>query len=365
MTGASLTAHRLAWSYPVAILRFGLAASLLFICAVIYLAPWAVPYLPALPLGAAAGAYLFRRPRINLYVVLGIFVFVAGLDEGITIGEIAFALLYIGYLGQWYFQRVILANEPLVRSTLDRMVLILFLFVSAYGVVGPPLQGSFHGCCCRDPIVVARPLLLSDQRVHRARQAWTQGAVHNACLDGACSSSSATCTSSHNGLLSVTEVWHVTVKGRVVFNEMLMIVPAIVMFLLAIEVKKLGNRLGLLFLFLMMAFGILITQGRGNWLGFGFGLGILFLFSTGQIRRSMIGWFALAVAGCVGLLFLIFREHAILLLSGTVNRVLSIGSATSRDTSFIARLVEWRAAFEMIKVNPILGYGPGYPARVL
>jgi O-antigen ligase len=44
---------------------------------------------------------------------------------------------------------------------------------------------------------------------------------------------------------------------------------------------------------------------------------------------------------------------------GLLDRALSIGTATSGDISLLNRFLETRAAWELIKVNPVVGYGMG------
>ena len=56
--------------------------------------------MPAVLLGALGGWFLFSRPFLNLFVVLACFVSVAEFDEGVSPSEIAYALFYLGYLGQ-------------------------------------------------------------------------------------------------------------------------------------------------------------------------------------------------------------------------------------------------------------------------
>jgi O-antigen ligase len=112
---------------------------------------------------------------------------------------------------------------------------------------------------------------------------------------------------------------------------------------------------------MILLFGLVVTQGRGYWLAFALGLLVLFLIVEGRMRLAMLGWGALGLAGIAGAIFIFFGEHALLLTTGLINRVLSIGTATSRDISLIGRFIEWRSVLDDIAVNPILGYGPGVP----
>ncbi|MFV1979667.1 MAG: O-antigen ligase family protein [Rhodothermia bacterium] len=358
MSSASVTAHRLGWFYPYTILRGSLVASVLIVLAMTAFLPWAIAYVPVVLLGAIGGWYLFSRPDLNLFVVLGSFVFVAQFDEGIDPVEVAYALFYTGYLGQWFFRRIILSDEPLIHSTLDRLIVVLLALVTVYGGIGlafgAPASAVVVEIQSWTMLLFYFPVKETIERrdnglkwllitltwlgiVVVLRNVWQLGQL----------------------LLEMTSIWQITIQGRVVANELIMIVPGFLFLVLAIEAPRRWVRIGFFALFLTMSFGLMMTQGRGNWLGFAFGLVILFLVSDGRMRRSMLMWASLAVAGSLALIFLLFQEHAIIIVSGLINRVLSIGSATSRDLSFLSRIIEWEAVLGDIKNNPILGYGMG------
>lgn len=358
MSSPSVTANRLGLFYSDVILHGLLVLSLLVVLIVAALYPWAAPFLPVVLLGAIGGWYLFSRPDLNLFVVLGSFVFVAQFDEGIDAAEVAYGLFYLGYLGQWFFRRIILSDQPLIRSTLDRVIVVFLVLVIVSGGVGLIFGGPATAVASE---LQSWTMLLFYFPVKEAIERRGNGlkwllitltwiglfvVVRNVYQLAQL-------------LLEMTEIWQITIQGRVVANELLMIVPGFLMLVLAIEEPRRWARIGFFGLFMVMSFGLIITQGRGNWLGFAFGLFILFLVSESRMRKAMLMWGFLALAGCLSLLFLLFEEHALIMVGSLVNKVLSIGSAASRDLSFVARLFEWKAVLGDLKNNPVLGYGPG------
>ena len=68
----------------------------------------------------------------------------------------------------------------------------------------------------------------------------------------------------------------------------------------------------------------------------------------------MIAGTAVLAVGVVALL----GDRVGLVLDGSLNRLMSLTTA-GRDISLVARFAETRAAWDMIKVNPVLGYGWG------
>jgi O-antigen ligase len=358
MTSASVTAWRLGSQYPEMILRGGLVIGIAAVLGLTILTPWAVPFIPIVLIGMIVGGWLFTRPRLNLFAVLASYVLVASFDEGIDPIEIAYALFYAGYLGQWFFRRVVLSTEPLVRTGVDVLVLAFLATITLYSGIGLVFGGEI-------PAIVAEvqswTLLAFYFPVKEAVERTEDGlkwlivvlawlglfvVVRNA-------------YELAQRLLDVTQAWQITIKGRVVTNEMLMVVPAFLMLCAALVQERRSMRIRAFAVFMILLFGIIVTQGRGYWLGFAFGLFLLFLAVEQRMRIAMLWWGVLGLSGTAAAIFLLFGEHALLLSTGLINRVLSIGSATTRDISLIGRFIEWKSVLADIQINPILGYGSG------
>jgi O-antigen ligase len=360
MSTPALAASRLAWLYPVVLIRGALIIGLVLILAISAFIPSAAPFVPFVLLTATAGWFLFRHPDVNLFVVIGSFVFVARFDEGVDIFEVAYTLFYAGYLVQWFFRRVVLSPEPLVRSYVDILVLTFLVLVTFYAGIG---------------FVFGAGLI----NVVAELQSWTLLAFYFPIKEAVERSESGAkwliITLAAVGVMvvlrnlwmlnqllsSATQAWQITVKGRIVANEMLMVVPAFCMLVMAMTAGRRKSQLVYFGLFLIMLFGIIVTQGRGYWLGLAFGLGVLFLIVDSRMRKAMLGWGALGLVGCSALIFLLFGEYALLLAAGLVSRLLSIGSAATSDISLLGRFIEWKSAMADVFKNPILGYGMGVP----
>jgi O-antigen ligase len=79
----------------------------------------------------------------------------------------------------------------------------------------------------------------------------------------------------------------------------------------------------------------------------------------GKQRLRLIGIGAASIAGIVGLGYLLLGDVFILVATGMLDRVLSIGSAATTDISLINRFRETAVVMGKVMENPILGYGMG------
>ncbi|MEL7474486.1 MAG: O-antigen ligase family protein [Planctomycetota bacterium] len=104
--------------------------------------------------------------------------------------------------------------------------------------------------------------------------------------------------------------------------------------------------------------GLIITKSRGFWVAGAFGILSMAVVAPGAGRRRIVGYGALGVAFLAGFGFLLFRDQLTLVALGVLDRLVSIGSATS-DISIVNRLAESAAIWERIRANPVLGHGWG------
>jgi len=109
--------------------------------------------------------------------------------------------------------------------------------------------------------------------------------------------------------------------------------------------------------------GLILTQSRAYWVAFFFGAGITFLFVPAKDKGRMVTVGVLSAAGVFTLAYVVLGEYLLLVLTGLLDRFLTLESAVSKDISLINRFIEAQAVWEHIRVNPILGYGMGVPYR--
>jgi len=115
-----------------------------------------------------------------------------------------------------------------------------------------------------------------------------------------------------------------------------------------------SKKIHLLFLWLMIAFCVLVTYSKGAWLGFGAGI-LIFVFLA-------IGFFLNTQKT---------RQRGILLIMTLATLLIVVGgiyhNLKGRTDSASFRIFTWTSTWEMINTNPLLGTGVGtfyvtYPA---
>ncbi len=363
MMSATSDASRLdhlVWRFGRNALTASFILSVALVAAITTLAPDLVIWIPLVPLGLTAAWYLFRHPLLNLCVAIGTFALVAGFEEGIDPGEVAYGIYYVTFLGVWFFRRMFLYREPILKTTVDRLVAFVIFWVVLYALISP-----FFGTRVIDAI--------------NELQSWTMLAFYFPVKDALVKYDNASkallavfimvglfvvfrnTITLADKLARATMAWQVTQKGRVVTNEMLMMVPAFGAICRSFQVKGLTTRLSYYAVFLVLIFGLIMTQGRGYWLAFAFGSAILFFIVDGKSRVRLVTLALTGLAGTVLLLWTAFGDVATLLFAGLWNRILSIGTAASADVSLINRFVEWEVLIKDILKNPIMGYGMARP----
>ena len=353
-------ADDLVWKYPRWLLNAALVFGLAFVLLVTAFVPGAVLFLPVVMLAGVALFAIVRNPLIHLAVVLGSFVLIADFEEGIDIFEVAYALFYTSYLAVWLFRHILLQRRRLIESTTDILVITLLVVLTGFVFVGLAFDGK--------PSAV-----IADY------QSWTLLAFYFPVKDAV--------SRDRKGLIAIslvlawmglfvvirntvwlvqalslaTEAWQVTIKGRVVTNEMMMIVPAFGSLVLALLTEARRPKLALFALSYLYLFGLIVTQGRGYWIAFAFGVFVLFFAMDGKSRKQIMIWLSIGISASILAILVFFGEYGLLLVAGLLNRILSIGSAASTDISLIGRFIEFQAVMEDIVKNPILGYGHGVP----
>jgi O-antigen ligase len=165
------------------------------------------------------------------------------------------------------------------------------------------------------------------------------------------------------GLAAATQLWQI-VAGRIVLNEVLLMMPALGALVLVVYDERLRRKMLWGLLFALFTTGLILTRSRGYWVAFAFGVAVLFVLVDGKRKMRMVSVAAI-VGGSVlvvGLLFL--QELTTLVMAGLVDRVTSLGNALTSDISLVNRFHESKEVWEHIRVNPVVGYGIGARYRV-
>lgn len=340
-----------------ALLWLGLALGLILTLAV----AWRVPaYASLVPLGLAAmigGWFLFQRPVLNLSVLLVSFLSTLSYDSGVQLQEVVYGLYYYSFVLYWYGTRL-LRGERFVWTPVDRAVAFTIVFGL---VVGVALGVLFGG---------------SALMIRGEATAFTMLGLYFPVKE--------LCRQKHYGpeiiagvfffvglfiairnffnfkeiILAATEAWQVA-DARPGLNEMHLLIPAILALVLLLHVRRWIPRLALTVAFLVLVSALVLTKSRGYWIDFAFAIAVLAVLLRGRYRWRLILAVIGGTAGLVLVALLFFGPLFDLVLSGTLNRFGTLGTAFTEDRSLVNRMIESSAIWEGIKQNPILGHGFG------
>jgi O-antigen ligase len=363
-TGSIATAgpsDRWLYGWGATLLYGAFGFSLLVLVLITWKVDWALPFIPVLLIGGVGMWWLFQRPLLNLAVVLCSFVLIADFEDGIQITEVFYGLYYLSFLSLWFFKRLFLDDKPVFERPEERTIWVFLILVT----ISFPLTMLFDGTF---KMWLGEWLSLSflgfyfpiKEAIEKDEKALyvLMGVIAFVGLF----------VLGRNGLnymraLSDAEqAWQIA-KGRAVTNEGLLMVPAF--FSLSMYLFSTGWKRRVFFAGLFIAFfgGLILTQSRGYWVAFLFGSGILFLLIPPRAKGRLLATGVVTGAVISTVAIILFGDVLMLVVTGLVERFASIGSATTRDLSFVNRLLESGAVWEHIKENPILGHGMGVSYR--
>jgi len=354
---------------PAAFWRWGrvaLAGALVFMLALVLMLAWKAPMglltVPVLLLAGVAVWWLVQRPLVHLCVVLGGFSVVAGFGEGFQVREVLYGLYYLSFLAIWFITRLFVYRDPIFEDSADWAMAFFLCWVSVSFGLTLLFGGSVQGAISE---WIAFSMLAFYFPVKEACKSYRRGteAMIGVLLGLGVFVAVRNLISFQSLLQSAEMVWQI-MHGRVITNEILLLVPALIALTGFLHVKKRSHRYVLLAGFLLFFTSLILTQSRAYWIDFGFGFVVLFVLVERWRKYRLLAWSTASFLGLIGITFVFFENLFYLLASGLIDRFLSIGSAASKDISLVNRFYEWNAVWTAIKKNPIVGYGMGVPYSV-
>lgn len=324
-------------------------------------APEALPYVPVLLVGAAAVVYLFHHPLLNLACVIGGFVAVVGFKEGLQIAEILYGLYYLGFLGHWFFTRSLLKQEVLCRRPEER-VLFLFLVLVAATVPISFLYNGWPSMILGEGLSLT--MLLFYWPIREAIEKNPKGlrVVVGALTFVGLFVLARNILEYRSDLSNAEQLWQIA-TSRAITNESLLMVPAIFAVAMFLKTRAWWGRAVFLALFLSLFAGLILTQSRAYWVAIFLGTGVIFLFVPFKDKMRILTVGAVSAGGVFLIAYLFLGDFLLLVLTGLLDRFLTLETAVTKDISLINRFLEAQGVWEHIKVNPILGHGMGVPYR--
>ena len=347
-----------------AVRRFGITSILVgsgLLLALLLLLVWrdaaALPIFLAVVVAVPAFVLLFRRPFLNLCLLLSLSVVVSGHEEGFQVTEIIFGIYYMAYLGHWFATRLFIYRERLLVRAEDKAILF-FLILATLWI---PLTFLFGGAP-KEMISEWTALLLMGFYfpVKEAFLRYRKGPIVLLAIFLWMGIYAAV---AHIGLYqqaltSAEHAWQV-VTERVSMNDTLLMVVSLVVAVLFLHAQKRWLKASLGGIFAAVFVGLILTQSRAIWVSFALGCFFILLASDRRQKKTLL-WISaggITIAGVMGLVFL--PEYFDLVLFGLFDRFASLSTAFTTDLSLINRFHESAAVLAKIALNPIVGYGMG------
>lgn len=306
----------------------------------------------ALGLGVAL---LRPGPTARLVIVLALQVFQLVNDEGLSLGEVVGGLGLLAYLGHWY-GAALLNRRVLVTSWFD----VAALTWGVGGLVGGAVLGQLFGADPYDfradllatlPFLLYLPVKDACARSPRASQL-VAGivigfGVYSTAVNGLALRSA----------LAGAE-WYAIADARFITGE----APILAGLLLALSgvtvARGRRDQVVLILLSGLLMGGLILTKSRGYWIAAVCGLVVIAAMASKPARRRLLAYGALGGVLFGGFAVVFFGERVALLALGAIDRLISIQTAGT-SISMLNRFAESAAAWEKIRVNPVLGYGWG------
>jgi len=320
-----------------------------------------LPFIPVVLIAGALALALFKRPLLNLAVVMCGFVLIVGFEDGIQPGEILYGLYYLGFLAHWFFTRSILQQQVICHRPEERVLLAFLVLIT----VTIPVSFIFAGW----PSMIlgewlSFSMLAFYWPIREAIERHKDGlkVVVGSLIFLGLFVLARNLLEYRGDLGNAEQVWQIA-TSRAITNESLLMVPALLGLTLFLQAGKMRSRMFYLGLVLSLFAGLILTQSRAYWVAFFLGAGFIFLFVSNRdkIRLVMVG--LLSAGGVFLIAYLVLGDFLLLVLTGLLDRFLTLQTAVSKDISLINRFLEAKGVWHHIQVNPILGHGMGVPYR--
>ncbi|MEX0821208.1 MAG: O-antigen ligase family protein, partial [Rhodothermales bacterium] len=164
------------------------------------------------------------------------------------------------------------------------------------------------------------------------------------------------------GLAEAEFLWEIA-TGRVVMNEHVLLMAALVALTFLLYSRKKLPTVGLLGVFAVLAAGVVIGQSRAVWISFLLGAAVIFFCVDRRKKVQILLLGLLGLAAIIGTGALLFDDFFTVIVAGLADRFFSLQTAVTEDLSLINRFIEMGAAWEHIRLNPIVGHGFGVPIK--
>jgi O-antigen ligase len=315
---------------------------------------WSVP----VALGGGLALALARpSPLTQLGAVLASSALLVGGGRGLEVSEVFAGLVLVGYLGTWY-GRAVLRGHPFLTSVPDMAAALwLFGFVPlavAMGVFyGPDAYDFRADLLATIPFALYFPV---KEAAAQSERGTLVVAVGLAWLGGFSAISNGLALQSV--VASADAAWQIA-DARFIMGETSITAGLLLSLAALTVVKRRSARVACTVATGAFLAALIMTRSRGFWVSAALGLAFLWLVAPGRARVRIAVYMVLGLTAVFAVALALFPQELALLADGTIRRFVTLSTASTRDVSLVNRFAETAAAWERIRVNPILGYGWG------
>jgi O-antigen ligase len=290
---------------------------------------------------------------IPIFILLHMFIFKQ--SEGLTFEEVLFAFFYFGFFAYWYVQKSIVKREKIIQTNFDSFLLLYILilvvsFIPAF-IFQVSLLKWFRELVPILTLLIIFPIIDLTKTKKQLLIILLSFFLLSFII------ALKNLYFYQHALEQVTMLWEYA-SSRQSAHEPIFMTMIILCSSFLITTDKKSKKIISLFFLGFFSIALLITFSRGYWLATAIGLLIVFFLLPTQ-KKIQLFLFTF-IFSFLTILFLqfVFEKEYINIIIALTGRLSSLENLTM-DISMLNRFVESEAVWELIKQNPIIGYGLG------
>lgn len=337
-------------------LAVGFGVGLILILLLTWKAPFILFFVPPILIGAVIVWQLLKYPTLNLIVLLAGFSIVSNTQEGLQVTEALYGVYYLLSMTYWSLFHW-LKKEKIIETPIDFVFtfFLIWIVVSIFQTLlfGGELKGYFS-----EMIALAFFFLYFPIKELCAKHEKGFEILIGVFLFQGFYAAVRNLINYREIIVNAQFAWQLE-RGRVVTNEQLLLISTLICLILFLFEVRSKWKIGYLSGFFLFLGSLILTQSRAYWVDFALGAFVLFFLLNWKQKTQLIGTASFALTVFIVLGIVLFGNIFYTILEGLLNRLLSLGTATTSDISLINRFMETNAVWEKIIQNPIIGYGTG------
>lgn len=299
---------------------------------------------------------MYHKPKIWLFVIAGSsFIFFRSSDIDVTIDDVAFGMLYVGFIYIWLLWHVLVLRKKLVQNIADAIILIFYagmllnLIVATLNDV--PFLNWFREYALFSNILLYFPIreYLKDKKDIKIFLILFGISVVFSAIDQ---------FRMYKEIALSQTLYTYQLALSVRLNQTLFSATIFFSLILSLLKMKLISRILLWGLAGASTAALIVSFSRSFWIIIMFGVLLMLFYLNLKHRKILLTGLAFITVSGIIAFFSIFQEKSTAMIEILVDRLQSTGKGKS-DVSVQLRLIEYEEALKGIRANPWFGNGMG------